>query len=134
MKFPWYIWIPRVLIIAVALFMALFSLDVFEMRVSFLQKMLGLLMSNIPSILLFLFLMLTWYKPFWAGYVFLMLGIIFGAYLYIFFKHYFAFDFYSFVLPILICSGIFFVAHFNRIKDKPAPELIVEEVAEQPSV
>jgi hypothetical protein len=73
MKFYWFIWIPRILIIAIALFMALFSLDAFEGNHPLWEKLVGFLIHNIPSFLLLLCLVLTWKRPIIAGIIFLIL-------------------------------------------------------------
>lgn len=55
-------WIPRVLSILFICFLALFSLDVFEPGMSAGEIMLGLLMHNIPSIIMAILLVIAWKK------------------------------------------------------------------------
>jgi hypothetical protein len=56
----WLHWAPRVLSIAFILFLALFSLDVFDIEASPGELALGFLMHNIPSLLLTIVTMFAW--------------------------------------------------------------------------
>ncbi|MDP8209865.1 MAG: hypothetical protein P9M05_03580 [Candidatus Stygibacter australis] len=123
MKFPWYIWIPRILIILVSLFAAMFSLDVFEGSASLGQQLLGLLMHNIPVLLILLTLILTWKRPLVAGIVFGSLTLIFIILLAIYFKKFFWWDMLMFILPLLICVGLFFLTHFKVVNPKSTGEV-----------
>ena len=53
-------WAPRILSIIFVLFLALFSLDVFENNYTFWQTVIGLLMHNIPAIILLIVLVISW--------------------------------------------------------------------------
>jgi len=75
MKTTWMIWIPRVLVLLIALFWAVFSLDVFEGNAPFSQKLLDLLIHNLPSFILLFVLALTWNRAFWAGILFALVTI-----------------------------------------------------------
>ncbi len=55
-------WTPRVLSILFICFLALFSLDVFEPGMSAGEIMLGLLIHNIPSIIMVVLLVIAWKK------------------------------------------------------------------------
>lgn len=57
---------PRVLAIGVALFLMLFSFDVFGPGLSVWEMALGFLIHNIPSILLALVIWVSWKRP-WIG-------------------------------------------------------------------
>jgi len=48
----WMYWTPRIASIIMLLFLAVFSLDVFEMKLGFWGTLVGLLMYNIPVIIL----------------------------------------------------------------------------------
>jgi len=116
MKFPWFIWIPRVLLIMLAMFAAMFSFDVFEMHASLGMKLVGLFMHNIPVLILLLCLILTWKRPLIAGLVFsvfTLAAIIALAFLFRF-KSYFWVDMAIFISPIVLCIVLFFLAHFKR--------------------
>ena len=55
-------WTPRLLSILFICFLVLFSLDVFEPGKSIEEILLGLLMHNIPSIILIFLLVIAWRK------------------------------------------------------------------------
>ncbi len=116
MKFPWYIWIPRILIILVSLFAAMFSIDVFDGSDPISHKLLGLLMHNIPVLLLLLILILTWKRPLVAGIVFSFITLIFIILLAIYFAKFFWMDMLFFILPLLICVALFLLTHFKVVK------------------
>jgi Na+/proline symporter len=116
MKFPWYIWIPRVMIILLAAFMALFSLDVFDSQAAFGQKMLGLLIQNIPSLILLLVLLLTWKRPFLGGIIFGVLAVLFVVAIAIYFTKFLIVDTIAFAVPMIIGSLLFFMAYYRMRK------------------
>jgi len=53
-------WTPRVLSILFLLFLAMFSLDVFEENLGFWGTLLGLFMHNIPVFVLAIVLIIAW--------------------------------------------------------------------------
>lgn len=53
-------WIPRILSILFICFLMLFSLDVFEPGLTSKEIALGLLMHNIPSVILIVLLIVAW--------------------------------------------------------------------------
>jgi len=59
-------WTPRALCIAYALFLAVFSLDVFSESRGFWQTLLALAMHNIPSALIVAILVVAWRRE-WIG-------------------------------------------------------------------
>jgi hypothetical protein len=119
LKYPWYIWIPRTLIILLALFMALFSLDVFEMQASLEQKLLALLMHNIPSLLLLLTLLITWRRPLLGAIFFFLLTLLITF----FFQTYNEwFTFLAFSVPPLAASILFLLAYLKAEEIDPLPE------------
>ena len=69
-------WLPRVLAILTILFFTLFSLDVFAEHASFLDIVMGLLMHNIPTIILVAALVVAWKHEIIGGWAFILLGII----------------------------------------------------------
>ncbi|MDP8221531.1 MAG: hypothetical protein P9X26_09300 [Candidatus Stygibacter frigidus] len=123
MKFPWYIWIPRILIILVSLFAALFSIDVFEGQDPLWYQLLGLLIHNIPVLLILLTLILTWNRPLTAGIIFGSLTLIFTILIAIYFTKSFWWDVLFFILPLLICVSLFFLTHFKAGNPKSTDEV-----------
>lgn len=71
----WMFWTPRVLSILFILFLAVFSLDVFESEVGFWQIVLGLLIHNLPSIVLLIILIVFWNKGVVPGVIFILAGL-----------------------------------------------------------
>lgn len=72
-----FVWIPRVLIIAFTAFISLFSFDAFSGNDPILDKLAGFLIHMLPSLVMILFLVLTWKRPAAAGVIFILLGVVF---------------------------------------------------------
>ncbi len=70
-------WTPRILSIIFILFLALFSLDIFDMKLDFWGTILGLFMHNIPSFLLLVILIISWKHEIVGGLVFMLAGILY---------------------------------------------------------
>lgn len=62
----WLYWSPRVLTILFILFISMFSLDIFGNNYTFWETVVGLLMHNIPTFILLIFLIVAW-KYEWLG-------------------------------------------------------------------
>lgn len=71
-------WTPRILSIIFLLFLAMFSLDIFEGDYGFWGTIVGLLMHNIPVFILAIILWISWKREIIGG-----IGFIFGGILYI---------------------------------------------------
>jgi hypothetical protein len=83
--------------------MMLFSLDMFEMNLGFRQLLLGLMIHNIPSILLLIIVVTTWKRPLTGGILVMLAALIMTGY----FKFYKSFyPFLLFTMPLLISAGI----------------------------
>jgi hypothetical protein len=70
-------WTPRVLSIIFLCFLALFSLDVFEPGLSAGQIALGLLMHNIPVIILGVLLAIAWKYEIVGGIAYNLAGLVY---------------------------------------------------------
>lgn len=70
-------WTPRVLSIIFILFLALFSLDIFEMNLGFWGTLLGLFMHNIPSLILLIILIISWKHEIVGGIAFILAGLLY---------------------------------------------------------
>jgi hypothetical protein len=68
-------WTPRIIIILFALFLAIFSLDVFGNNYGFWETIIGLFMHNLPSIILLIILIIFWKHDLFGGVIFITLGI-----------------------------------------------------------
>ena len=72
-------WTPRIASIAFILFLALFSLDIFEMQLGFWGTVLGLFMHNIPSLILLVVLLISWKHEIVGGIAFILAGLLYIA-------------------------------------------------------
>lgn len=72
-------WTPRILSIIFILFLALFSLDIFDMHLDFWGTITGLFMHNIPVIILSFILVLAWKYEIIGGISFILAGIVYTA-------------------------------------------------------
>ncbi len=70
-------WTPRILSIIFMLFLAMFSLDIFDMKLGFWGTVLGLFMHNIPVIILLIILLISWKHEIVGGVVFILAGILY---------------------------------------------------------
>lgn len=99
-------WTPRLAAVLIILFMSLFSLDVFETGASPLEVLGALLMHNIPSLIMIVFLAFAWRRPVVGFAVFSIAAIAFAIF--------FVRDMYAlpnlvlFVLPILLIASLFY--------------------------
>ena len=70
-------WIPRILSIIFILFLAMFSLDIFDGNYGFWGTILGLFMHNIPVFILLIVLIISWKHEIVGGIVFILAGIFY---------------------------------------------------------
>jgi hypothetical protein len=68
-------WIPRIFLILFALFLSIFSLDVFGNDYTLVETVVGLFMHNIPSLILLAILLVSWRHDLVGGIIFITLGI-----------------------------------------------------------
>ncbi|GEM_PF-1164020 len=117
MKFPWYIWIPRSLLILLAVAMMIITLDSFEGMSSFVHQALSYLMNNLLTVFILLVLWISWKRPFWGGFILMALFLMVAAFfnVHILDKIWF---FLMLGVPLLIVSFLFFLAHFKGSKHR----------------
>jgi len=72
-------WTPRILSIMFICFLALFSLDVFDMKLGFWGTVLGLFMHNIPVFILSVILLISWKREIVGGITFILAGTLYVA-------------------------------------------------------
>lgn len=72
-------WAPRILSILFILFLAVFSLDVFDGNYGFWGTALALFMHNIPSLVLTLVLIISWKYEIVGGIAFILAGLLYIA-------------------------------------------------------
>src|SRR3989339_1134980 len=70
-------WTPRILSIVFILFLALFSLDVFDGNYGFWGTVLALFMHNIPVFILSIILWISWKREIVGGIVFILAGLLY---------------------------------------------------------
>lgn len=70
-------WVPRILSILLITFLVLFSLDVFEMQLDFWGTVLGLLMHNLPALILLVVLLISWKYEIVGGIAFILAGLLY---------------------------------------------------------
>jgi len=68
-------WTPRILAILFILFLAMFSLDIFDSCNNFFNCALGLFMHNLPSIILTIILIIAWKYEIVGAIVFFLFGL-----------------------------------------------------------
>lgn len=105
-------WLPRIIAIIFIFFLSIFSLDVFSMEGTFLQKMEGLLMHNIPTLILIFLLIFAWKRELIGGIIFIAIGILFTAY----FNTYQRID--SFILisiPPMLAGALFILSGYKKV-------------------
>lgn len=73
-KTKFWFWLPRVLNILFLLFLAMFSLDIFDGNYGFWGTVLGLFMHNIPVFILTGILIISWRRPMVSALVFPLLA------------------------------------------------------------
>src|SRR3989344_1802013 len=65
-------WAPRILSIIFVAFLMLMSLDIFDMKLNFWQTVLGLLMHNLPALVLLVVLIISWKYEIVGGVAFIL--------------------------------------------------------------
>ncbi len=70
-------WAPRILAILFVLFLALFSLDVFEENYGFWGTIAGLLMHNIPAFILLAIVVISWKHELVGAIAFILAGLLY---------------------------------------------------------
>jgi hypothetical protein len=119
-------WTPRILVILFILFLAMFSLDIFENTYTFWETVVGLFMHNIPSLILLVILLITWKQELVGAIIFGFLGAAGIVATIIALVHTPARDFFNPLFPILgiVASvvGILFLIGWQQKKKlgKPA--------------
>lgn len=70
-------WTPRVLSILFIAFLALMSLDIFDMGLGFWETLVGLFMHNIPVFILIAVLAVSWKREIVGGVAFILAGLLY---------------------------------------------------------
>lgn len=70
-------WAPRILSILFILFLMMFSLDIFDMKLNFWGTLLGLFMHNIPAFILIAVLVIAWKHELVGAIAFAVAGLLY---------------------------------------------------------
>ena len=70
-------WTPRILAIIFILFLAMFSLDIFGNGYSFWETIAGLVMHNIPTMILIILLVVSWRYELVGAVTFILAGFLY---------------------------------------------------------
>lgn len=111
-------WTPRILSIMFILFLALFSLDVFEPGMSIGQMLIGFFMHNIPSMVLAAVLIIAWKYEIVGGIAYILAGLLYIFML--FFRNQFQLYMISWSLtiagPAFFIGALFLAGWFKKKK------------------
>ena len=113
-------WLPRVLAIMFILFLAMFSLDVFETGKSFGQIAIGLLIHNIPVLFLSALLIISWKHEIVGAIAFILAGLLYiGLVITSKIENGFAGYMlsYSFIIagPAFLIGALFLISHYKKL-------------------
>jgi len=114
-----FIWIARIVMIAFILFLTMFSLDVFEMEGTLLEKLGGFVMHSISSLVLVVVLLVSWRNPLLGG----ILTLASAAALMLRFRIQAITELATLVLPLIIVGILFIAAYLasrKRISGSPS--------------
>lgn len=98
-------WAPRVLAIAIILFLGLFALDVFDGKSSVSEMIGGFLIHLLPNFILATLLVIAWKNEILGGMLFIFAALL----MWLFFDNPFAINLVLFG-PIFL-TGVFFLTH-----------------------
>lgn len=111
------VWIPRILAIALNIFLAMFAFDVFEGQISIWEKLLGFLIHLTPNFILLVITIIAWKVPRIGGVLFFLVSAFFA----VFFRVWNVvseeghLNIFPLVLVVLIATiGVMFLVFGNR--------------------
>jgi len=112
-------WTPRILSVVFILFLAMFSLDVFDMKLGFRETLLGLFMHNIPALILLVVLLISWKHEIVGGIVFILAGALYVVIMLLnMSRNYFEWYMLSYILiiagPAFLIGVLFIVNWFKK--------------------
>jgi hypothetical protein len=111
MKFHWFIWFPRIMLLIYAIFIVIFSSDVFGGQQIFITKLLDFLLHSIPTIVLLLILWLAWRKPMWGGLLIILVSLIFTV---LFKTYHILIQFLMISICPFIIGLLFIIVHYMK--------------------
>jgi hypothetical protein len=116
-------WTPRILSIIFIIFLAMFSLDIFDGHYGFWGTILGLLIHNIPALILLAVLIISWKCEIVGGIAFIAAGALYITILAVNAIRTPPFHWYYLAWSLTIAGpafliGIMFLIGWHRKKDK----------------
>jgi len=102
-------WTPRILGILFVLFLAMFSLDIFDGNYGFWGTIVGLFMHNIPAIILALLLWISWKHEIVGAVAFIGAGLLYVTMIIIGSLSSGQFEWYMISYPFIIAGPAIFV-------------------------
>ena len=116
-------WMPRILGIVLILFLAMFSLDVFESGLTVSQIAIGLFMHNIPVLILLAILIISWKHEIVGGVAFILAGLLYILTLVMSTKFEWYMLSWSVIIsgPAFIVGILFFINWFKKKNHKATP-------------
>jgi len=120
-------WTPRILSIIFILFLAVFSLDVFDMKLGFWGTVLGLFMHNIPVFILLIILLISWKREIVGGIAFTLAGTLYVVIILMnMLRNSFEWYMVSWILIVAgpaFFIGVLFIINWRRKKNNHKDEL-----------
>ena len=111
----WIYWTPRILSIIFILFLALMSLDIFDLNLNFWQTVIGLFMHNIPALILLAVLLVSWRYEIVGGITFILAGLF---YIFLLLRNQFEWYMISWVItiagPALLIGILFMIGWYKK--------------------
>jgi len=117
-------WTPRILGMVLILFLAMFSLDVFESGLTISQIAIGLFMHNIPVLVLLAILIISWKHEIVGGVAFILAGLLYILALVIRTEFEWYMLSWSVIIsgPAFIVGILFFINWFKKKNYKDIPK------------
>jgi hypothetical protein len=88
MKFHWFIWLPRIMLILLCLFFFIVSFHDFGWAGSFKHHIKEFVLYNIPTIVLLIMLWFSRKFPLWCGILLIVIGYIFTVQFHTYYHHF----------------------------------------------
>lgn len=115
----WLFWTPRILSILFIVFLALMSLDIFDMKLGVWGTIVGLFMHNIPALVLLVVLLISWKHEIVGGIAFILAGLLYIVW--VLMKNPFQWYYLSWIAQIsgiAFLIGILFIIGWNKKRKK----------------
>jgi hypothetical protein len=109
-------WLPKVLAILFILFVAMFSLDVFDGNLGFWETILALFMNNIPAFVLIIILVFAWRRPMVGAIGFLLMDLLYFVWTWVARPEQLSWFYINPIFLIAVLIGVLFWVSHKRSK------------------